>query len=123
MALPYKTIIMSCENTVKNISLYCCHIGRCLFSHIYPFWNCYIQTSKIDDIVSAAYIIIFITSISNTLRTSFARSGGNEFNILSFSYMAYNVWWIINLSREIYPLVMVVYSYCSHSRSMSAIIS
>ena len=49
MALPYKTIIMSCENTVKNISLYCCHIGRCLFSHIYPFWNCYIQTSKIDD--------------------------------------------------------------------------
>lgn len=123
MVLPYKTIIMSCENTVKNISLYCCHIGRCLFSHIYPFWNCYIQTSKIDDIVSAAYIIIFITSISNTLRTSFARSGGNEFNILSFSYMAYNVWWIINLLREIYPLVMVVYSYCSHSRSMSAIIS
>ena len=59
MVLPYKTIIMSCENTVKNISLYCCHIGRCLFSHIYPFWNCYIQTSKIDDIVSAAYIIIF----------------------------------------------------------------
>ena len=58
MVLPYKTIIMSCENTVKNISLYCCHIGRCLFSHIYPFWNCYIQTSKIDDIVSA-YIIIF----------------------------------------------------------------
>lgn len=59
MALPYKTIIMPCENTVKNISLYCCHIGRCLFSHIYPFWNCYIQISKIDDIVSAAYIIIF----------------------------------------------------------------
>lgn len=101
---------MSCENTVKNISLYCCHIGRCLFSHIYPFWNCYIQTSKIDDIVSAAYIIIFITSISNTLRTSFARSGGNEFNILSFSYMAYNVWRVIDLSGRFIRLLFAIFN-------------
>lgn len=119
MALPYKTIIMSCENTVKNISLYCCHIGRCLFSHIYPFWNCYIQTSKIDDIVSAAYIIIFITSISNTLRTSFARSGGNEFNILSFSYMAYNV----ILSADL-AVIFFKYqaSFSSNSRSSNGLL-